>query len=40
MGYLRISEFGEATPQELSRVISTLQRQAGGKLARRPRPAK
>ena len=33
MGYLRISEFGEATPQELSRAISTLQRQAGGKLA-------
>jgi carboxyl-terminal processing protease len=33
MGYLRISEFGQDTPNELHQAISTLQRDAGGKLA-------
>jgi len=33
VGYLRISEFGAETPSELQHAISTLQRQAGGKLS-------
>ncbi|WP_426437918.1 S41 family peptidase [Bradyrhizobium genosp. P] len=33
MGYLRISEFGQETPKELNQAISTLQREAGGKLS-------
>ncbi|WP_245350268.1 S41 family peptidase [Bradyrhizobium sp. UFLA03-84] len=33
VGYLRISEFGEETPNELHQAISTLQHEAGGKLA-------
>ncbi|MGY3485736.1 carboxyl-terminal processing protease [Bradyrhizobium sp. USDA 4011] len=33
VGYLRISEFGEQTPNELHQAISALQHEAGGKLA-------
>ncbi|MGY3441082.1 S41 family peptidase [Bradyrhizobium sp. USDA 4473] len=33
IGYLRVSEFGEQTPTELHQAISTLTREAGGKLA-------
>ena len=32
IGYVRISQFGENTPQELERAISSLKRDAGGKL--------
>ena len=33
IGYVRISEFGQDTPNELRQAISTLKRDAGGKLA-------
>jgi len=33
MGYVRISEFGKETPNELHQAISTLQHEANGKLA-------
>jgi carboxyl-terminal processing protease len=33
IGYVRISEFGQDTPNELPQAISTLKRDAGGKLA-------
>ncbi|WGS26494.1 S41 family peptidase [Bradyrhizobium sp. ISRA464] len=33
MGYLRISEFGKETPNELRQAISSLQHEANGKLA-------
>ncbi len=32
IGYVRISEFGENTPNELGQAISTLKREGGGKL--------